>query len=438
IWAEEDSPCFIPACLQSYTEPVDGKIYVMYHGTDRKSGASIRRNGFRQSVGGMLGGVYVSRDIQKASRYPRELPVTERVVLKLRVNVGKVIKINYQGHPWQKTWHDHGYDTAWVPPKCGMVPSGLEEDCVWDPNRIKVVVVLLESIHNTCLESYAEPIDGKIYVMYHGTDRKSAASIRRNGFRQSVGGMLGRGVYVSRDIQKASRYPRELPVTERVVLKLRVNVGKVIKINYQGHPWQKTWHDHGYDTVWVPPKCGMVPSGLEEDCVWDPKRIKIVGVFPGLLESIIPHIKMSFTFFGWESVSDTKNHLKSDQEPERGGSYTMYHGTYLRSAKDIISNGFKPSRDGLLGAGVYISRDINKAMCYPVKTDKKDKVVFKLKVRVGKVKKIDSDNHPLQKSWHQNGYDTAWVPPKSNITTIKSGREEDCVWDPKRITIADI
>ncbi|XP_064424763.1 uncharacterized protein LOC135352571 [Latimeria chalumnae] len=147
---------------------------------------------------------------------------------------------------------------------------------------------------------------------------------------------------------------------------------------------------------------------------------------------------MSFTFFGWESVSDTKNHLKSDQEPERGGSYTMYHGTYLRSAKDIISNGFKPSRDGLLGAGVYISRDINKAMCYPVKTDKKDKVVFKLKVRVGKVKKIDSDNHPLQKSWHQNGYDTAWVPPKSNITTIKSGREEDCVWDPKRITIADI
>ncbi len=68
----------------------------------------------------------------------------------------------------------------------------------------------------------------------------------------------------------------------------------------------------------------------------------------------------------------------------------------------------------------------------PTKTDKMDKVVFKLRVRVGKVKKIDSDNHPLQKTWHSNGYDCVWVPPNSSIATIKSGREEDCVWDPKR------
>uniref|UniRef100_H2ZS95 Uncharacterized protein n=1 Tax=Latimeria chalumnae TaxID=7897 RepID=H2ZS95_LATCH len=144
FWAEEDSPCFIPACLESYEEPIDGKIYVMYHGTDRKSAASIRRNGFLQSgKKRMLGrGVYVSRDIQKASRYPLKLPPNQRVVLKLRVNVGKVKKIDRQHHPLQKTWHYHGYDTAWVPPSCGMVPSGLEEDCVWDPDRIKVVDIL--------------------------------------------------------------------------------------------------------------------------------------------------------------------------------------------------------------------------------------------------------------------------------------------------------
>ncbi len=54
---------------------------------------------------------------------------------------------------------------------------------------------------------------------------------------------------------------------------------------------------------------------------------------------------------------------------------------------------------------------------YPQKTDKMDKVVFKLRVRVGKVKKIDSDNHPLQKTWHSNGYDCVWVPPNSSIAT---------------------
>ncbi|RXM90736.1 hypothetical protein EOD39_21898 [Acipenser ruthenus] len=97
--------------------------------------------------------------------------------------------------------------------------------------------------------------------------------------------MLGQGVYVSRDFNKASRYPLNLPDKERRVLKLRVNVGKVKKIDRQRHPMQKTWHDHGYDTAWVPPNCGMVPSGLEEDCIWDPNRIKVMEVMKPKNES---------------------------------------------------------------------------------------------------------------------------------------------------------
>ena len=31
------------------------------------------------------------------------------------------------------------YDTAWVPAGCGVTPSGLEEDCIWDPARIRVL-----------------------------------------------------------------------------------------------------------------------------------------------------------------------------------------------------------------------------------------------------------------------------------------------------------
>uniref|UniRef100_A0A667ZWR3 PARP catalytic domain-containing protein n=1 Tax=Myripristis murdjan TaxID=586833 RepID=A0A667ZWR3_9TELE len=124
------------------------------------------------------------------------------------------------------------------------------------------------------------PQCGRTYIMYHGTSRESAQLIMAHGFRQSEDGMLGRGVYLSRDIQKASRYPLELDESQRVVIKVKVNVGEVIAINKQGHPRQKTWHDRKYgpvyDTAWVPPNCGMVKSGLEEDCVWDPARIQIL------------------------------------------------------------------------------------------------------------------------------------------------------------------
>ncbi|KAJ8266255.1 hypothetical protein GJAV_G00128330 [Gymnothorax javanicus] len=146
---------------------------------------------------------------------------------------------------------------------------------------------------------------------------------------------------------------------------------------------------------------------------------------------------MPVNFSGWHVVEDRKP-LQGGEEPKMGQVYTMFHGTHITNAKIIITQGFQRSRDGLLGAGVYVSRNIDKAKCYPLTVDKKEKVVFKLRVHVGKVKKIDCDNHPLQKSWHQNGYDSAWVPPNSNISTIKSGREEDCVWDPSRIKIVDV
>ncbi len=126
----------------------------------------------------------------------------------------------------------------------------------------------------------SEPVNDKTYVMYHGTTRKAAQAIEATGFRQSADGMLGRGVYLSRDLEKASRYPINHPEWDRVVIRVVVNVGKVIAINRQGHPRQQNWHDprfgEVYDTAWVPPKCGMVKSGLEEDCVWDPNRIKII------------------------------------------------------------------------------------------------------------------------------------------------------------------
>uniref|UniRef100_A0A8P4GGS5 PARP catalytic domain-containing protein n=1 Tax=Dicentrarchus labrax TaxID=13489 RepID=A0A8P4GGS5_DICLA len=303
-WPEDDDFDLPTGVLRlDLPEPVSGRRYIMYHGTCRKTVKSILASGFRLSEDGMLGrGVYLSRDLDKASRYPLDHCESDKVVIKVIVDVGKVKAINYQGHPLQTTWHDDGYDTAWVPPKCGMVPSGLEEDCVWDPRRIQII----GTIHPHQVQASGgslgyhveasggspeyqwveddfelpagvgrldlpEPVSGKTYVMYHGTTRQNAQSIKASGFRQSADGMLGRGVYLSRDLEKASHYPIDHPESDRVVIKVQVNVGKVITIKRQGHPLQKTWHDHGYDTAWVPPKCGMVPSGLEENCVWDPQ-----------------------------------------------------------------------------------------------------------------------------------------------------------------------
>ncbi|XP_027011494.2 uncharacterized protein LOC113648486 [Tachysurus fulvidraco] len=120
----------------------------------------------------------------------------------------------------------------------------------------------------------------RYYIMYHGTTLEAAKQIKLHGFRCSDDGMLGPGVYVSRSVAKAKRYPLNPPPGEKLaILKLKVRVGKVKKIDKQGHPLQKTWHDEGYDTAWVPPNCGMVKSSLEEECVWDPSRIEVLEMW---------------------------------------------------------------------------------------------------------------------------------------------------------------
>ncbi|KAG1940693.1 GCRV-induced protein 2e [Pimephales promelas] len=426
MWEEDDLYPGVP-CLESYSEPVSGKIYRMYHGTSRNAAKQILSRGFQQSQDGMLGrGVYLSRDLNKASRYPLHLPEHERVVIRVKVDVGRVKKIDYQRHPMQKTWHDHGYDTAWCPPKCGMVPSGLEEDCVWDPQRIQIISNERSALEATsalnmwtesdlypgvpCLQTNTEPVSGKIYRMYHGTTERAAEEIKVNGFQQSQDGMLGRGVYLSRDLNKASRYPLESP-HERVVIRVKVDVGRVKKINQKSHPMQKTWHDNGYDTAWCPPKCGMVPSGLEEDCVWDPKRITVIDVIPPSLQNTI------------------------SADPVEGKTYTMFYGTSKEDAEKIKANGFYQS-NGTLGRGVYLSRDVEKAFNVPTHLPMHQRSVLRVKVDVGRVKKIDHQRHPMQKTWHDNGYDTAWCPPKCGM--VPSDLEKDCVWDPRRITVIDV
>ncbi|XP_078106007.1 uncharacterized protein LOC144517761 [Sander vitreus] len=366
------------------------------------------------------------------------------------------------------------------------------------------------------LQPSQKPQNRGVYTMYHGTSIASARIIIANGFKQSSGGMLGRGVYVSRNIKKAAHYPLNSNITDRVVFKLHVRVGRVKRIDKDNHPMQFTWSTHGYNTAWVPPKCGLkaVPSGLEEDCVFDPKRVKVVGIAkapntniqkelqqllsktsrrPGLggdaaadvcslckrkTQQGAPHIKqqcwecgqnicilmskhfcpakpcellvlnsipfknkMSLPFFGWEVTYDDDSprvELEASQTPKDSGVYTMFHGTSVANARLIVANGFQQSPGGMLGKGVYVSRDKKKAERYPLKNDPSNRVVLELRVRVGRVKRIDIDNHPMQYTWSTQGYDTAWVPPNCGMKAVPSGLEEDCVFDPKRVKVTSI
>nr|XP_033811228.1 uncharacterized protein LOC117365223 [Geotrypetes seraphini]XP_033811229.1 uncharacterized protein LOC117365223 [Geotrypetes seraphini] len=121
----------------------------------------------------------------------------------------------------------------------------------------------------------------RAYDMYHGTSEQAASSIIMAGFKPSVNGMLGQGVYVSRDIRKAQGYPGNLSPADRIILKVRVIVGKVKKIDSANHPLRATWHNYGYDSAWVPPNSPQWISPLTENCVWDSKRVKVMDVVQG-------------------------------------------------------------------------------------------------------------------------------------------------------------
>ncbi|KAI3372463.1 hypothetical protein L3Q82_022952 [Scortum barcoo] len=339
------------------------------------------------------------------------------------------------------------------------------------------------SFPGVTLGASQKPQNKGVYAMYHGTSIAAARLIIANGFKQSTGGMLGKGVYVSRDRQKAERYPLFSQIADRVVLEVRcVRVGRVKRIDKDNHPMQFTWSSHGYNTAWVPPKSGLqaVPSGLEEDCVFDPKRVTVVGIakapkstIQNELQQLLSKsstkpggggggdgaanscrsfwdsnnqpqssVRMSVQFSGWEVVDDGASFpgvtLGASQKPQNKGVYAMYHGTSIAAARLIIANGFKQSSGGMLGKGVYVSRDIKKASHYPLRSQIADRVVLEVRVRVGRVKRIDKDNHPMQYNWSSHGYNTAWVPPKSGLQAVPSGLEEDCVFDPKRVTVVGI
>jgi hypothetical protein len=121
--------------------------------------------------------------------------------------------------------------------------------------------------------------------MYHGTRPEVAALIEQCGFKASTQGLLGPGVYVGRTAEGCRKYGS-------TILEVMVRVGRVCRADQhpelipRGYGTDAPWHDvGGYDTAWVPPDCPasvfdeseLYEGAVEEGCVWDAGRVKVLG-----------------------------------------------------------------------------------------------------------------------------------------------------------------
>ena len=119
------------------------------------------------------------------------------------------------------------------------------------------------------LTSAATAFSGTKVTLYHGTSGAAAALIVSGGFRPSVGGNLGAGVYMSRDLKICKMFMK----AGGNILKGDVDVGTV----FIATGWDQTgasWA--GYDTVFLSAACSS--RSLEEWTIRDPARIKGIAI----------------------------------------------------------------------------------------------------------------------------------------------------------------
>lgn len=134
------------------------------------------------------------------------------------------------------------------------------------------------------------------------------------------------------------------------------------------------------------------------------------------------------------SASERQGHYSS------GSNYRnlkiVYHGTTSARADSILREGIRPSRSGMLGPGIYVSADYNKAWREAKKKVRQDRKgqpnVLEFVADVGNVMIIDNKDHPQRWNW-QHTHDSAWVPPNTRDMCPIGGSEETCLTDPGRL-----
>ena len=89
--------------------------------------------------------------------------------------------------------------------------------------------------------------------------------------------------------------------------------------------------------------------------------------------------------------------------------FVMYHATEPYRVSSILDNGFKESTGGMLGPGLYVSRDIDKTRSY-------GDVCFKLLVYTGKTRSVTAADE--SGSWRSQ-YDSAYLPPNNDVVKTR-------------------
>jgi len=117
----------------------------------------------------------------------------------------------------------------------------------------------------------------QVFVMYHSPRAvEMVESIVENGFKPSDPNnkqVLGCGVYVSRDIAKASIYGR-------ITFKMLVYPGKTKTIIDKDDPLRTSWQTE-FSSAWIPPNNVVAPGGMEETCVKSSAQVRILGIARG-------------------------------------------------------------------------------------------------------------------------------------------------------------
>lgn len=314
----------------------------------------------------------------------------------------------------------------------------------------------------------------EVYIMYHGTASNNVKSILQNGFRVSSGGMLGPGVYASRDMAKTHAYGD-------TTLKLIVYIGKVQKVNTTQGPETTAWQTD-YDTAWVPR--GIVNSGRQENCVKDPRRIEILGVCRGfellsadvqimtrdyssktnssttqydraerhLLQSLLAKFKLDNETplkpvarnFGAGSGANANPPQKRGQRGNRSvfqkrtGSgfdqrvFVMYTGTSVANAKAYAENGPQTTDlPAVLGEGIYVTRKIDEAK-------KQGRVTLKLLAYPGFARGVKSVDDPKKTKWHED-FTSAWIGAANiGIVAGSFSDEINCIASKQHVRVLGI
>lgn len=163
-------------------------------------------------------------------------------------------------------------------PHCsqGVAVAELDDHIHSCPSNFRSCYVCHSRISSCDLAQHLQTCGhGKVLRMFHGTSLMAARSIMQEGFRASTKGLLGSGVYVTKDPSKAQQYGP-------VIIECDVHIGAVAVINKRHHSIQKCWSAHGFDCAWIPPHSGVVSTGMEEHCVSDPRRVVAVSMSSAL------------------------------------------------------------------------------------------------------------------------------------------------------------